>query len=209
MQKIKDFIYYNRKDIIIFLIFLILFIISQVKNSIESNKNDEIIVEKEIVKECDEVVEKEENSTVVIDIKGEVNNPGTYELDDSKRIVDAIEKAGGLKENADTSYVNLSEKLIDEMLIYIPKFQEESQSVEYKNYVPEVKENKTVKDSKISINSASIEELMTINGIGKSKATNIVNYRNKNGKFKKLEDLLNVSGIGNSTFEKIKDYIKL
>ena len=87
------------------------------------------------------------------------------------------------------------------MLIIIPNNEEQIQEKQENKY--------EVKDSKISINNATVNELTTISGIGKSKAQSIVEYRNKNGKFNKLEDITKVSGIGIKTFEKIKNYIKL
>ena len=191
MKKYLDLIYFNRKEIIIVIIMIICFITF---NFFNKNKTHVEVVEEKIIEE------KEEK--IVVDIKGEVNFPGTYEVDIDKRVIDLIKEAGGLTKDADTENINLSEKLIDEMFVVIPKKSDEVQiTIEEPKLV--------VKDNKISINNATVTELMTISGIGKTKAQNIVNYRNKNGRFNKLEDLLNVSGIGNSTFDKIKNYIKL
>ena len=190
MKKYLDIVYYNKKEIIIVIVMLLGFISFNTFN----NKEEPMIVEN-ITEE-----QKEKEEAIVIDIKGEVNNPGSYEIEYGKRIKDAIELAGGLKDTADIESINLSEKLQDEMLIVIPnkKKQKEEQEVKYE-----------VKDSKISINNATVNELMKISGIGKSKAQSIVDYRNQNGRFNKLEDITKVSGIGKKTFEKIKDYIKL
>lgn len=193
MQKIKDLIYYNRKEIIITTVFLIIFITYIFFNT---NNSHEEIIENPIIEEK-EIIEE-----IVVDIKGEINNPGTYKVTPDKRVTDVIELSGGLKEKADTSSINLSEKVYDEMLIIIPSEEEEKSITTSEN-------NKTVKDSKISINTASESELTTISGIGTSKAKSIVDYRNKNGKFKSIEEITNVSGIGQATFEKIKDYIKV
>lgn len=208
MQKIKDFIYYNRKEIVIIIIFLIIFF-SYVL--ITNNEKEEYILENTIdIKE--NIGKKEEtqeitNQKIIVDIKGEVNNPGTYELKENERVINAIEKAGGLKSNANTNDINLSEKVIDEMLIIIPSKEEK---VEINNNITEKKTNTIeVKDNKISINKASLDELMTISGIGKTKAQNIIDYRKENGNFKSIDELTNVSGIGKSTLDKIKNYIKL
>ena len=216
MQKIKDLIYYNRKEIITVLLCFIIFgsilffnnkddyNIKEYEDSI-INKEDEDIKEKEII------IDK-----IVVDIKGEVNSPGTHELDTGNRINDAIIKAGGLTNKADTTYINLSEKLTDEMLIVIPSIEKntiennkESTNNVIINDNKEISKETTIKDSKISINSANLNELITIKGIGEAKAKSIIEYREKNGLFKKIEDITKVSGIGSSTFEKIKDYIKV
>ena len=190
MKKYLDIIYYNRKEIIIVIIILLGFLSLNFLNKKEEPKIIENTTE-----------EKEEIDTIVIDIKGEVNNPGSYEIENGKRIKDAIEKAGGLKSTANIENINLSEKLQDEMLIIIPNNEEQIQEKQENKY--------EVKDSKISINNATANELTAISGLGKSKAQSIVEYRNKNGKFNKLEDITKVSGIGIKTFEKIKNYIKL
>jgi len=220
MQKIKDLVYYNRKEIITVLLCFIIFGSILLFNNNETKdviiSNDDINISKE------ESIEK-----IIVDIKGEVNNPGTYEFNFGDRINDAIKKAGGLTSKANTNDINLSEKLLDEMLIIIPN--KEDDKVEIKETI--IEENKTEKksisdnnniikksnntktttlnDNKISINSASVSELMTIKGIGEIKAKSIVEYRTKNGLFKSIEDITKVSGIGNSTFDKIKDYIKV
>ena len=198
MQKIKDYIYFNRKEIIAILIIigLILYIIYD-KDNIVNEKKEEIIIEKEDVKE-----EIKKEIMFAVDIKGEVKKPGIYELEEGKRIIDVIKEAGGITEKANTNNINLSEKITDEMLIIIPSIDEELNT--QKN---EIKTQKN--DNKVSINTASESELMTINGIGKTKAKKIIEYRDNNGKFKSIEDIKNVSGIGDSIFEKIKNYIKV
>ena len=186
MKKYLDIIYFNRKEIIIVLIMLTGFIIFNIYNNTER--------EIEVV---NEIVEEKEEKKIVIDIKGEIYSPGSYEIEDGKRIKDAIDLAGGLTNEAYIDDINLSSKLTDEMLIVIPKKEE-------------AKEEKIeIKDSKISINTANLNELMSISGIGKTKAQNIIDYRNKHGRFNSINDIMNVSGIGQSTFDKIKNYIKV
>ena len=200
MQKIKDFIYYNRKEIIISLLF-ILFFISYI--FITNNEVDTYQDSVEIVKEEPKEEVKTSNE-IVVDIKGEVNKPGTYRLDDDKRLVDLITLAGGLTSRANTNEINLSEKLTDEMLIIIPSLN--SDTKEEVITKPVIKETK---DNKVSINNGTLDQLMTIKGIGESKAKRIIEYREKNGRFGSIEDITKVSGIGLSTFEKIKDFIKV
>ena len=216
MQKIKDFIYYNRKEIItVLLCFTIFGSILFFKD--DNNYNVQEYVDSSLVKDSKDSDKEIIIDKIVIDIKGEVNSPGTYEFDNGERINDAIIKAGGLTNKADTSYINLSEKLTDEMLIIIPNVEEnidlESNKEKINNTI--VKDNKetiketTIKDNKISINTASLSELMNIKGIGEIKAKSIIEYREENGLFKSIEDITKVKGIGSSTFEKIKDYIKV
>ena len=179
-------------------------------------------------------IEKEEEKIekIKVDIKGEINAPGVYELNQNDRVSDLINKAGGITKNGDTSIINLSKKLEDEMLVIIYSKNEvnklKNNTIEQtkdicpkiNNACPEkeleiIKEDKqkeettTTNNTKISINKASVKELQTLTGIGQSKAEAIVKYREKNGDFQKIEDIKNVSGIGDSAFEKIKDQITL
>ncbi len=196
MQKIRDYIYYNRKEVIITFVFILLFAIYLAINDKGSNEViDENIIKEETIEE-----KQNDNESLVVDIKGEVNNPGTYEVDKDKRVKDVVEDAGGLTTDANTDNVNLSEKVHDEMVIIIPNEETKDDVV--------IQDNK-VSNSKISINDASVAELTNIKGIGPSKAQSIVDYRNQNGKFKSIEEIINVKGIGQKTFDKIKDYIRI
>ena len=187
MQKIKDFIYYNRKEIITIGIITLLFALYPIFID-KKGENEQIVLE-----EKQTIEQTKEESKNVIDIKGEVINPGTYEAKDNERVIDIIKKAGGLTDKADLSNINLSEKIYDEMVIRIYSIDDQNNN---KTEEKENIQNGRLEDNKISINSATESELMQING-------------NKYGKFKKIEDLKNVSGIGDSTFEKIKDSIKI
>lgn len=188
------------------------------------SKNEEVI---DIFKEKEETIEeqkteneeKEKNNVekVVVDIKGMVNNPGVYEVENSARVNDVITLAGGLKEGADTSLINLAKIVTDEMTIII--YSQEEILEKYKEEVcicecPEITNDacidnskKTQEDKIININTATKEELMTISGIGNSKAEQIIKYREENGNFNIIEDIKNVPGIGDSLFEQIKAYI--
>lgn len=178
-----------------------------------------------------------ETEKIKINIKGAIASPGVYELDSDSRAIDAINISGGLLKDADTSILNLSKKLKDEdvIIIYtkeeVKKIKEGNVVIEYiekECNCPDVensacidpdslisdnvnKDNslneETNNDSKISINTATLEQLQTLDGIGKSKAEAIMEYRTKNGLFKTIEDIKNVSGIGDAAFEKIKDSI--
>ena len=200
--RIRDFCYYNRKVIIgLFLLFLFIIIYIFYENSVV--KSNEVVIDEKLEIEENVTIEEDFIEEFVVDIKGAVVNPGTYVVTIDNRVIDVINMAGGLLENCDTNDINLSKKVFDEMVIYVPFLGEKVEDIGLEN--KEVSYN----DGKISINSASVSELMNISGIGEVKAKNIIEYRNKFGLFKSIEEIKNVSGIGNSTFEKIKAYIKL
>jgi len=159
--------------------------------------------------------------TIKIDIKGYVLNPGVYTIKSNSRVIDAITLAGGLDEHASTKYINLSRKLSDGDVIIIYS-QEEVDNTNNKTMItfidnkctcPTIKNDACLTDNinnkniLININTASLEELMTIKGFGKTKAQSIIDYRTKNGNFINIEDIKNVKGIGDSTYDKIKAYI--
>lgn len=203
---------------------LILIMISVILGSVifiiyKNNQNDkEEVVEifKEDIKEED--TKEEENTSIkkiTVDIKGMVNNPGVYEVDSDSRINDVIALAGGLKEGADTSNINLAKIVSDEMTIIVysteevlEKFKQEVCICNCPYIVNDACIGEDNNDNNlININTASIEELTTLTGIGDVKAEAIIKYRNEVGKFKTKEEILNVDGIGESLFEKIKDDI--
>lgn len=151
-----------------------------------------------------------------VDVKGAVKKPGVYEFVSGDRVLHAIEKAGGLTKNADTSNINLSQKLTSEMVVYVFTKDEVNkgtksincntkcncQTIEVNNCFPQENE-------KININSANLEDLLKLNGIGESKAKAIITYREEKGLFNDIEELLNVPGIGQSLFDNIKDGVTI
>lgn len=218
------FRYRYRKQIIISIITVIIFIIFGLSIYFNLDATEEQPLVADVKKEKKEI--KDEKIEVKVDVKGEINAPGIYLLDTSARVIDAIDKAGGLTENADTSVINLSKKLIDEMVIIIYSKQEVKKFEETKekeklvqNKCNQKDENSLKNDAcinnannitnKISINKATLEELMTLNGIGEAKAKDIISYREKNGGFTNIEDIMKVTGIGENTFAQIKENITL
>lgn len=216
MKKIK-----KNKKIILIIGGITILILSLVLYLVNDNKEieDDIVfnITTKKVTTKNEVKEKQ-----FIDIKGSVKKPGVYEFKENDRVIDAINMAGGLKKNANTNNINLSQKLKSEMVIYVYSDSEikkgnnslscnticETNVIEINNCVEKnITENKTTINKIININTATIDELQTLSGIGESKAKNIIEYRNTNGNFKTIEEIKNISGIGDALFEKIKDNI--
>ena len=195
-------------------------------------KNNKKEKKKEIVevKETDDLKIKDKAKEELeieykVDIKGAINVPGIYSMKSTSRVIDVINEAGGLTEIADTSVINLSKKIIDEMVIIIytkdqvanfKKIKEEEKVVQDKcNQVDEnsLKNDACIKTeeitTKVSINNSTKEQLMTLQGIGESKASDIIKYREENGPFNSIEDIKNVPGIGDNLFAQIKEDITL
>ena len=189
---------------------------------------DEVIENNTVqtIEENNEKKEKEESEKIVVHISGAVNKEGVFELEENSRISDAINKAEGLKDNADTKHINLAFKLEDGMKIYIPTIEENlnknvqneeenvdetSKYVTTSSGVTDVQETRVEesgeKIEKVNINTASQTELETLPGIGPSTSLKIVNYREENGDFDSIEEIKEVSGIGDVKYENIKDLI--
>lgn len=138
-----------------------------------------------------------------VDIKGRITSPGVYQVNDGDRVIDLIELAGGTTDDAEMTLVNLSQKLHDEMVVYIPAVGEE---------IPEATQASQSQDGdsrngKINLNKADLTTLQEIPGIGPAKAQAIIDFRDTEGSFKTIEEIKNISGIGEKTFEKMKDAI--
>lgn len=177
----------------------------------------------------EEKQEKEETITYYkVDIKGAIANPGIYTLKKESRVMEAIEQAGGITEMADTSVINLSKKISDEMVIIIYTYEQVREFAKTKEIEKQVQENcragreyglqndaciEAEQEEKnigvISLNTATKEDLMMLSGIGEAKAIAIIEYREQKGAFEKIEDIMNVSGIGESLFAKIKENITI
>ena len=249
-NQVKHFVYKNKIKILILVTLVFIFFLSTLFFLKLKNNQKDVVVYENIIEEKNISKKVESKEYYYIDIKGYVNNPGVYSLEKGKRVVDAINIAGGLKKDANTSLLNLSLELTDQMVIIVysnaeindflnkekqveqeskicnetikndaciinnenkeiePVLDEDNNSI-VKNEEDIKEENLENKEefSKININTATKEELMTLNKIGEVKATAIIDYRKKNGFFKKIEDIKNVSGIGDTLFAEIKDNI--
>ncbi len=197
--------------IIIILLFIGYYIITKVSNSRYMNletEESESIEEKEISSE-EEIAEEK---YIIVHVTGSVKKQGIVKLEEGSRILDAIEKAGGITEKADLSKINLAYTVQDGQKIYVPNINDKEETVSITEDAGEgiIKEdNNSNKNGKININTASQTELETLNGIGPSIALKIINYRNENGNFKSIEDIKNVPGIGDAKFESIKENISV
>lgn len=244
MEQIKYYFDIYKKQILLITSISCVLLIASITFFIINKKynTEEIILEEEknVTAMLDEKninsANEEPTPKVKVDIKGCIKKPGVYEIGSNKRVIDAIELAGGLTENAYTASINLSQKLNDEDVIIIYSKEE------YKTNQPNDKINILEKSNKssvitktetkttsntikkptnnnstnndssntiVNINSASKNTLMTLNGIGESKAEKIIEYRNTNGNFKSIEELKNVNGIGDAIYAKIKDNITI
>ncbi len=230
MEKVLEF-GRKYKYLILSGVVILMMIIAGVMVYLFGDKKEEVVedVIKEevaVVEPKEEVLEEEKEESITIDIKGEVKTPGVYELPLNSRVIDAINISGGLTNKADTSDINLSKILKDENVIVISN-KYSNQTTKYtKKETLVVNNASTSKDNvvsssnssdtntnktndKVSINTATKEQLMNLNGIGESKANDIIAYRNQNGLFKSIEDIKKVSGIGDKLFDKIKDHITI
>lgn len=183
----------------------------------ELKKSDEELNDKEEQENLDQEDKVKEAARIFIDISGAVKNPGIYELNEGARLNDAIEASGGLAEDANSDYIakslNKARILNDEEKIYIPFEKDDLSLIENNatgNIINTSSTNATagnsIENTKININTATKEQLVTLKGIGHSYAQKIIDYRQEK-KFTKIEDIKNVKGIGEKTFENIKDKI--
>ena len=150
----------------------------------------------------DDSTKDDSNTDIYVHICGAVINPGVYQVPAGTRVYQALELAGGSSDDAYLSGINLADKLADGQKVYIPAEGENAEGILSID-------SGGVQSVMININTASEAELMTLPGIGQSRAKDIINYRVKNGFFESIDDIMKVSGIKEAAFEKIKDLIKV
>ena len=158
--------------------------------------------EQEIISQ--EVKEDISTQTIWVYVCGEVVRPGVYLFVQGDRVFQALEAAGGMTADANVSYVNQARMLADGEQIYVPSSAKEESALFHDAQILEDNQN-----TKININTASIEELITISGIGNSRAQAIIDYRREYGQFQSIQDIMQVPGIKEGLFEKIKEKIKV
>ena len=167
----------------------------------EESVEETTVVEMTVLAEKTEVSTTQE-TVIFVDIKGAVKNPGVYQMKVGDRVKDALDAAGGLTAEADSQKVNLAKRLEDQMVIVVPKVGEEAEEI------PAGETSKEeAKEGKVNINTATVEELKTLKGVGEKKAEAIIEYRKKNGSFQTKEDLMKVRGIGKKLFESFEERI--
>lgn len=148
-------------------------------------------------------VSEDEPKTIQVYICGEIKNPGVYELMPEQRLSQLVELGGGFTKNAAPEALNLARKLEDGEKIYVYSKEEYKEGKEPFFNSPKEEEESSL----VNINKAGAEGLMTLPGIGRSKAEGIIKYRETNGPFQAIEDIMNIEGIKAGVFEKIKNYI--
>lgn len=205
----------KNKKVIFFIILLICPMILVIKDKLlskqelyilteEKNISEEVIEEKNVKNEENNIT----NKVITVYISGEVNKPGIVTLSDGDRLATAVEKVGGTTKKADLNGVNMAVKLQDEMHYIIPKIgdmaREDNSKLETND---NTNQNEALKTSQININTATIEELDKLPGVGEATANKIVSHRNDNGEFKSIEEIKNVNGIGDKKFEAMKELI--
>lgn len=230
MENLKGVL--NKRQIIMIIICIIALIALGIYLYINQNKYEDInsidLLEQmeNTIEEINEVenmnilniIDCEEKEEIVVHITGQVKKTGIVYLKQGARIIDAIKEAGGATKNANLDQVNLAYTLEDGQKIYIPSKNEKIEKGEYiisnsgNNVLVEegkssISTSKKGENIKVNLNTANQTELETLPGIGSALAQRIIEYREINGKFEKIEDIQNVKGIGDSKYSNIKDNI--
>lgn len=192
----------------VFVVLIFIYYMSTINRSYEYSNENEIM--EDAVKEAEEEPKEEERKEIIIHVTGAVQTEGIVKVKEGDRIKDAIEAAGGLAIDADLTQVNLAYSLKDGQKIYIPRIADTEEEI----IINEENGPSVVLDAgmeqvskKVNINTATLEELQTLSGIGEETARKIIEHRQLNGRYNSIEEIKNVSGIGDAKFESIKDYI--
>ena len=202
---------FNKKNKI--LLIVIVAIVAIISYYFIFDRKEEIKTNDQIENDSNEQ-QQEKNENIIVHVSGAVNKEGIVELKNNSRIIDAIDKAGGLKDEADITNINLAYIIEDGMKIHIPSKEEKESTIIVESNIDsgtveqsnEIKSNNN-KKLKININTATKTDLETLPGIGESTALKIIEYRKEKGKFKLIEDIKQVNGIGENKFNKIKELI--
>jgi competence protein ComEA len=204
VQKVEMVKKYKKQLYIVLLLAVVaLFWFTQERYDGEQLFLDESATSNETIEAKKEEKDEKNVSAILVDVKGAVVHPGVYEVKETGRVKDVIALAGGFTKEADQTKVNLAAKVHDEMVIYVPKVGEEASG----SVISDSATFAAANEGKVNINTASVEDLQQLHGIGPAKAEAIIAYREEHGPFQKIEDLLNVTGIGEKSLEKIKDQV--
>lgn len=223
METLGNYLKENMIKVVIITVLLFLYVgsfiyISSKIIKTENETKDEInMITKE---ETEEQSESNNENEIVVDVKGSVMKPGVYKIKENSRVTDAIAASGGLAKNANTRFINLSKILKDGDVVVIYSNEEIEKAKKQETIVVETpciceevkndacyKEDNKNTNGKININTASLTELMTLTGIGESKAKLIIEYRTQNGNFKDIKDIMKVKGISETLYSKFKENI--
>ena len=200
----------NKDKIIIGLVIVIAILFA---NNFAKSKPEPLLTESKSLLDSDENISLDEkandvnlneNQEMKVHISGEIRNEGVYTIENGERLDDLVKRAGGFNDLADTKNINLAMKLEDQMKIYIPNINEKSEN---DTNIQDLSSDNT-NSSKVNINLATKEELMTLPNVGEKRADAIIEYREMN-KFEKIEDIKNVTGIGDKFFEAMKELISV
>lgn len=216
---------FNKKNKILLIVIVVIvaiisyYFIFDRKEEWSSNQEQNLEIKEEI-KTNDQIENNsneqqlEKNENIIVHVSGAVNKEGIVELKNNSRIIDAIDKAGGLKDEADITNINLAYIIEDGMKIHIPSKEEKESTIIVESNIDSgiVKQSNEIKSDnnkklKININTATKTDLETLPGIGESTALKIIEYRKEKGRFKLIEDIKQVNGIGENKFNKIKELI--
>lgn len=184
------------------LLLIIVFILSGLAVSyiINTHKKDK----PQLVLEKTETVNESPKQSIFVHVAGEVVSPGLYKLFEGDRVADAVIIAGNALSAAHIDAVNLAEPLIDGMKVVVPRKEEDISS-----QTENLSDISFLSTKKVNINIASTSELETLTGVGPTTANKIIEYREKSGHFKSLEEIKNIHGIGEKKFESLKDEISI
>lgn len=168
------------------------------RQSYLQEQGDSLARDDTAVKEAEEQDTEISRDDCFVQVSGAVKNPGVYQLPVGSRVFQAIEKAGGLRDDACAKDLNQARVLTDGEMIHVNTAEE-----------LEAEMSPGQGDDRVNINTATAEELTSLPGIGKTRAQTIIDYRESNGLFSAPEDLMKVSGIGESTYNKLSGAIKV
>lgn len=213
MNKISDIFKENKVILVIFIFGIVYSLFQNQPETVSflSESGESITDEALLTMSTTDTTEITTQEMIIyVDVKGEVRDPGVYQLSNGARVMDAIESAGGLTNEADEDQLNLALLLSDQMVIVVPNINQTLvEEFSMVNYFANEKDENPHNELKININVADVAELTLLPGIGEKKAQAIIDYREEYGSYQTIEDLMNVSGIGQKTFDKLSSMISV